>query len=59
MLNREISVQDIEMEEDRHGLRLRESAAENDKVGKYNLYKHLIFRHDAIHAKNTETGTVL
>ena len=52
-------MQDIEMEEDRHGLRLRESAAENDKVGKYNLYKHLIFRHDAIHAENSEIGLVL
>ena len=33
MLNREISVQDIVMVEDDHGLRLRESAAETDKVG--------------------------
>ena len=42
MLNREISVQDIEMVEDNHGIKLRESAVETDRVGKFlNGYSYL------------------
>lgn len=60
---REVSVQDIEMDQPEHGIRLRESAVENDRVSKQYSYDDRVIdwadRHDAVYGGAQEKGRVL
>ncbi len=57
---RQVSVYDIEMDQPEHGMVLRESAVENDRVSKLYSYDDRVFdwadRHDAVHGGAQEKG---